>query len=220
MEWFYLSRNNGTDFYSYNIPYYPTASHNFYVADFDGDARTDFICTDGQYPWWNGYQVYKTIGNTSMLMEKVGNGLGVLTKVNYIKLSQASSTVYQRGTGAVYPVSDFQGPLSVVTSVQHDNGKGSLNTQNYYYEGVKIHLQGKGFLGFMKTRISDVASGIDNESVITTGFNTTYFYPNVYLALRKRSNTTDTRESQKYNDADKTDASKKDLSLCAGFNSN
>jgi len=195
--YFYISKNNGTDLYTYNIAGYPVASHNFYVADFDGDAHTDFICTDGEYAWWNGYQVYKTVGNTSILMEKVGNGLGVLTKVNYTKLSQASSGIYQRGSGAAYPVADFQGPLNVVTSVQYDNGKGSLNTQNYYYEGVKIHLQGKGFLGFTKTRISDVASGIDNESVITSGFNTTYFYPNVYLALRKRSNTTDTLEKAK-----------------------
>ena len=183
--YFYITKNNGTDLYVHNIPNYPVPTHNSYVADFDGNGQHDFILTDGQYPWWQGYQVYKdTTGKSSVLLEKAGNGLGSLTNLTYTKLSQASSSLYQRGSGAVYPVSDFQGPWNVVTSVQYDNGKGSLNTQNYYYEGVKIHLQGKGFLGFMKTGVSDVASGIDNESVITSGFNATYFYPNIYLTLR------------------------------------
>jgi len=195
--YFYISKNNGTDLYAHNIAGYPAPNHNYYVSDYDGDNHTDFILTDGQSPWWTGYQVYKTTGKTSVLLEKAGNGLGNLTKLTYTKLSQASSGIYQLGSGAVYPLADFKGPWNVVTSVQYDNGKGSLNTQNYYYEGVKIHLQGKGFLGFTKTRISDVASGIDNESVITSGFNATYFYPNVYLTLRKRSNSTDTLEKTK-----------------------
>ena len=81
------------------------------VADYDGDGHTDFIVTDGLSPWWTGYQVYKTAGNTTCLMEKVGNGLGVLTKPTYTILSQASSSIYVKGSGATYPVADFQGPL-------------------------------------------------------------------------------------------------------------
>ena len=187
--WFYISKNKGTDLYSYNIPNYPVASHNFYVADFNGDARTDFICTDGQSAWWNGYQVYKTVGNTSILMEKVGNGLGVLTKLTYTKLSQATSGVYQRGTGASYPVTDFQGPITVVTSTQSDNGVGSMNTRNYYYEGAKIHIQGKGFLAYARTKVTDVASGIENEN--TFEYYSTYYSPSYTVSYTRRAGTTD-----------------------------
>ena len=201
MSWigtyFYISKNNGTDFYTHSIPYYPPASHNYYVADYNGDGITDFICTDGLSPWWNGYQVYRTGGNTSILMDKVGNGLGVITKPSYIKLSQASSSVYQRGSGAVHPLADFQGLWTVVSSMLVDNGKGTFNTMNYYYEGAKIHLQGKGFLGYLKSRISDVTASIESENVITNGFNTVYFYPNVQLALSKRLGTNDTIDKSK-----------------------
>ena len=109
--YFYISKNNGTDFYSHYLSNYPLASHNYNVADYNGDGNTDFVCTDGVSPWWTGYQVYRTSGNTSILMEKVGNRLGVITKPSYIKLSQATTSVYQRGSGAVYPLSRFPGAM-------------------------------------------------------------------------------------------------------------
>ena len=144
---FYISKDNGTDFYSHSFPTYPPASQNVHLTDLNGDARTEFITTDGSAPYRHGYQVFSNPGNTSVLMEKIADGLGVLTKLSYTRLSQASSGTYLRGSGSVYPVTDFQGPLTVVSSVMVDNGKGSLNTQNYYYEGAKIHLRGKGLLG-------------------------------------------------------------------------
>jgi RHS repeat-associated protein len=185
--YFYISENNGTDFYVHNIPYYPAATHNFSLGDFNGDGHTDFICTDGEPVWWTGYQVYRdTTSNSSILAWKIANGQGALTKVSYTKLSQASSSIYLRGIGATYPVTDFQGPLTVVSSVQLDNGKGTMNTQTYYYEGAKIHLQGKGFLGYSKTRTTDISTGFVNES--TYGYSTTYFYPMLLVTTSGRSN--------------------------------
>ncbi len=127
--YFYLSKNKGTNLYTSIIQCYPFASHNYYVADFNGDGKTDFICTDGAEEWWNGYKVYRTSGNSSILIDKISNGLGVLTKINYARLSEYGQNVYQKGSGAVFPVTDFQGPWSVVSSILTDNGKGSLNTQ-------------------------------------------------------------------------------------------
>jgi RHS repeat-associated protein len=189
-SYFYISENNGTDFFTDSLPSYPIPSHNFYLADYNGDGHTDFICTDGVSPFWTGYQVYKTTGNTSIMMGKFSNGLGVLTKFDYIKLSQATSWTYQRGTGASYPVIDFQGALTVVDSVQVDNGVGSKNIQMYYYEGAKIHIQGKGFLGYSKTRTTDVTAGIENENI--SGYSTTYFYPKLLQTLSRRRFVTET----------------------------
>jgi len=165
---------------------------NFFVCDVDGDGYSDLISTDKDSPWTTGYQVFRPGGNSTALMEKVGNGLGELTKVSYLKLSKANSSSYQRGSSAVFPLTDFQGPLTVVSSFQTDNGKGSMNLMEYYYEGAKIHLRGKGFLGFLKTRLTDHTAGIANEAIITDGFNPTYFYPSVQLSLSKRAGTTDT----------------------------
>jgi len=184
--YFFISKNKGANLYTSILVRYPTGAHNCYVADFNGDGRTDFICTDLEgAPWWDGYVVYRTSGNSSILMDKISDGLGVLTKINYARLSEYGTDIYQKGSGAVFPVTDFQGPWSVVSSIFTDNGKGSFNTQNYYYEGAKIHLQGKGFLGFAKIKAIDSATGIENGNI--TGYNSTYFYPESISSYSKLS---------------------------------
>jgi uncharacterized protein (TIGR02594 family) len=208
--YFYMAKYQGNDLYNYTLTSFPTDKNNFYLADYNGDGHTDFICTDAQSTWWSSYKVYKTTGNTAVLMEKIGNGLGFLNKITYTKLSQATSSVYQRGTGATFPVADCQGPITVVSSVQADNGKGTMNTQNYYYEGLKIHLQGKGFLAYSKSKLTDVASGIESES--STGYHTTYFYPQLIRTIAKRTGTTDTIEKVTYSWSHKVlNASKKQI---------
>jgi hypothetical protein len=189
-SYYYISKNKGTDFYVHSLPTYPIATHNYYLGDYNCDGQTDFICTDGQAEWWNGYQVYKTIGNTSLLAEKIGNGLGQLTKISYAKLSQASSGIYQPSSGAVYPVLDYQGPFSVVSSVQLDNGLGTLNTVSYSYEGAKMHLQGKGFLCFSKVKKTNATMGIEDHDIYA--FNTTYYYPQLIQTFTKRTGVNDT----------------------------
>jgi RHS repeat-associated protein len=182
-HYYYISKDKGTEFYSHYYSNYLFASHHYYLDDYNGDGRDDYLCTDGVSPWFTGYLIYTAPGKTHILMEKAGNGLGFLTKLTYTKLSQATSSVYQRGTGAVFPVSDYQGSLSVISSVQFDNGRGTMNTQNYYFEGIKVHRQGKGFLGYTKTRATDVTAGIETES--NSGYNTTYFYPQLISSSRK-----------------------------------
>lgn len=190
MSWngtyFYITKNYGTDLHVHNIPNYPYASHNFLIGDFNGDGNADFICTDSESAWWTGYQVYKTTGNNSILMNKATNGLGQLSKINYIRLSQASSSVYQKGTSApAYPIMTYQVPFNVVESIRTDNGIGSKNSLTYYYEGSMIHLQGKGFLGFAKFQSKDIATGIENE--IVSGYSSTYFYPKVLYSKMRLS---------------------------------
>lgn len=174
---YYMSNNNGTDFVSINSAVvYPYPIYNYYMTDIDGDGRTDYLCTAGGYTW-TGYQIYKsTVGNTAPLLEKVTNGLNNLTTIAYTKLSQASTTVYQKGaTSPVFPVVNFQEAMPVVSSVTMDNGIGGTKSLSYYYEGAKIHLQGKGFLGFSKMSVTDASTGIISET--QSDYNTTYFSP-------------------------------------------
>ncbi|MBN2481719.1 MAG: VCBS repeat-containing protein, partial [Bacteroidales bacterium] len=182
-HYYYISKNKGSDLYSHYYSSGQAASHNYYIEDYDGDGRHDYLCTDGVSPWWNGYMIYRAPGNTRTLMSKAGNGLGNLTKISYSKLSAVPSSIYQKGSGASFPVSDFQGPVTVVDSLWYDNGNGVMNLNTYYYEGFKIHRQGKGFLGYTKTRITDEASDISSEN--TYGYNTTYFYPRLISSARK-----------------------------------
>jgi len=194
----YISMNNGTDFYTYDFNSDDSyMNDNIYIADFNGDGRSDIAvtsapqwwstyCSDCQITPWSGFASAPQNGNTTPLIAKVGNGLGELTKISYAKLSQPVPGLYYRGTGAVYPIANFQGPHTVVNSIQIDNGKGSLNTQNYQYEGAIIHLQGKGLLGYSKIMATNQASSITNESTIS-GYHSTYFYPLVTKSFSRYS---------------------------------
>ena len=191
--YFYITQNKGTDFYTNTLTNYPIDSHNYYVADYNGDGRTDFICTDGLSPWWNGYQAYKSPGNTAPLLEKAGNGLNQLTTIAYTKLSQAPASVYQLGTASVFPVINFQGPLPVVSTTTFDNGINGSNSLTYYYEGAKIHRQGKGFLGYSKTIVKDLTAGTQTETQL--GYNTMFFYPQVNTVIKSVSSPLSTIET-------------------------
>ncbi len=181
-HYYYISKNQGTDLYSHSYVGAQSSTHNYFVADFDGDGRDDYLCTDGLPAWWNGYMIYKSGSKSKILMEKVANGLNQLTKISYKNLSESGSP-YTKGTGASFPVFDFQGALQVVSSVLADNGLGSQNTVNYIYQGAKIHRQGKGFLYYSKQTATDVTNNITAET--NSSYNTTYFYPTVNSVITK-----------------------------------
>jgi RHS repeat-associated protein len=117
------------------------------------------------------------------LLEKVANGLNHLSTIAYTKLSQAGASVYQQGAAPDFPVYNYQGGLPVVTTLTLDNGAGSSNSLSYYYEGAKIHRQGKGFLCYSKITATDATAGLVNETI--SGFGATYYYPQVDSVTRK-----------------------------------
>jgi len=202
----FISNNTGTDFigvpsilngmeYSEYFKYWYL--FHYYLTDLDGDGRTDFLCTSqpsGDFTSgkcaWTGYKTYKTpVGKTAPLLEKVANGLNHLTTIAYTKLSQAPSTVYQLGsTTPSFPVFNFQGAMPVVSSATMDNGTGSTSSFTYYYEGAKIHQQGKGFLGFSKMSVTDATAGIISET--QSDYNTTYFSPLSGTVTKKTTDST------------------------------
>ena len=76
--------------------------------------------------------------------------MGHLTKISY-KSASENGTPYTKGTGAAFPVIDFQAPITIVSSVLTDNGRGSQNTMNYAYNGIKIPYAGQRISMYDKT---------------------------------------------------------------------
>ncbi len=185
-HYYYISKNQGTNLYSH---FYSgqSSTHNYFINDFDGDGRDDYLCTDGLAAWWNGYMIYKSGSKNKIMVEKVVNGLNQLTKINYKTLSQYGSP-YTKGSGASFPAFDFQGALPVVSSTLTDNGRGTQNTVNYSYHGAKVHRQGKGFLCYTKQTLTDVASSMKTES--NYDYHTTYYFPKLTSTVNKYSTTT------------------------------
>jgi RHS repeat-associated protein len=143
-------------------------SHNFGIpgvygshlnfGDFNGDGK--------QQCFYKGFYLDPATiismhpNEKKNLVHSITNGYNVQTEISYKPITD--NAVYTKGSGAVFPVSDFQKALYVISSVKTENGIGGTNTTNYLYEGAKVHKQGKGLLGFMKTTAS--TSGISTST--------------------------------------------------------
>lgn len=186
---FFITTDDGKDMAAYSFIETDISKITFRYAlgDFDGDGRKDYIVTNTS--GWTGYKCYRKYLNPSIKLNWIANGLNNKTQIVYKNITEAGATsIYQKGSGASFPVKDFQKPLQVVSSVLYDNGLGSLNTINYSYMGAKLHLQGRGLLCYSKMKNADGTTGIINETL--SGYNSTYFYPQVNLVRKKTTSGT------------------------------
>jgi len=72
---------------------------------------------------------------------------------------------------------DIQYPMYVVSEEKSENGIGGKFTMHYAYEGARIHLKGKGFLGFQKTTQSlEMAQGWTYREVVNSYDNDASFF--------------------------------------------
>ena len=122
------------------------------TGDFNGDGRTDFITQTDASLGGGGALAMGTPTNTATdVIAGITTGLSTqITNITYKPLTDAS--VYTTGpsyTQDQYPVvMDLQAPIYVVASYQASDGLGGLNTTSYRYGGAKMHLTGRGYLGF------------------------------------------------------------------------
>ena len=130
------------------------------LADINGDGLLDQIysCGSNEGAWINQSRV--------PLLKKITKGwreggeYSSVTELFYKPLTDKS--VYTKGTGAEFPVSDIQGSMQVVSEMSKDNGLGDRYWSMYTYAGARSHRD-RGFLGFQifesydpQTRLSQV----------------------------------------------------------------
>lgn len=124
-----------------------------FAGDFDGDGYIELANygseLHGYYDAFNEkINIYKFGYNNSHVgkITSISDGLG---NCNYIRYeSAASPTVYKRNIEGTYPVNTYTIPLSVVSEVTSDNGIAGSQTTNYFYEDLRLHIAGRGTLGF------------------------------------------------------------------------
>ena len=124
------------------------------------------------------WRFYKSSGLTanSGKLTAVTNGYGSATRITYDVLTNTNADVYTKGSGGQYPTIDVKPPLAVVKSVVADNGAAGNTSASYKYAGAKMHLQGKGFLGFASRTVSNTTLGVVAESGVKA-WNATYHAP-------------------------------------------
>ena len=131
------------------------------LTDVDGDGLADFLHSR---IWGGGGFSKGAFLNTAAIehLATITDSLGRTTTLTYAPLTDPS--VYIKGTGAVFPEQDVQGPLYVVQEVASDDGVGGQARTTYAYEGARAHLQGRGFLGFARMTAVDEQTGIETTT--------------------------------------------------------
>ena len=130
---------------------------NLFLLDQNGDGLSDILL-----------QGHLTSDETLLLAHEgpapdrlttLTDSLGRATTITYAPLT--GSNVYTKGTGAVFPELDLQVPLYVVGAVSTDDGVGGQARESYAYAGLRLHLQGRGALGFARMTALDEQTGIE-----------------------------------------------------------
>lgn len=140
---------------------YATDKWHFYVGDFNGDGKADFVCTsDWNKSNWDGYQLYLMPSDIHSLLTGIKDGLGCQTTIGYKYLTDNS--VFSRGKTSSYPLISIGSSWPVVSSVSTPDGIGGTNTVSYTYEDALFHNNGRGLLGFAKCHVLDEATNMLN----------------------------------------------------------
>ncbi len=159
-------------------------TNRFVTGDFNGDGLKELACYG--YDCVNGtnanssaiWRLFKHNGYTEQTgkVTSITGDYGAVTTINYTTL--ADNTVYTRGSAEPYPAPRYTKPLNVVKETVQSNGAAGNLTTQYTYEGLKIHLRGRGMLGFTKTVANCTTNGIVTESGITQ-WDTAHYIPKV-----------------------------------------
>jgi hypothetical protein len=78
------------------------------------------------------------------------------SKIEYSSL--VNSSIYKKLTGATYPLTDIQPPISVVSALTTPDGLGGVAKTLYSYGGLRVHRD-YGSLGFNWQKVMNPATG-------------------------------------------------------------
>ena len=169
------------------------------LGDFNGDGFIEVM--NYGYDTWGGtetaeasvFRIYpNNVDPSTGKVQNITDGMGNRATFSYKSL--ATGGLYKKRNDAEYPMLDCIIPLSVVSSVKRTNGVAGENTTEYDYEGLKVHLQGKGLLGMTRATATNKILGTINTTEVTK-WNTDYFVPQKVQTVVNTGDATETTET-------------------------
>ena len=151
------------------------------LGDFNGDGFAEVI--NYGYDAWGSMgsadtpvlRIYpNNVSSSVNKVRSITDGMGNCAAFTYKSLVVGG--LYKKRNDAEYPMLDCTVPLNVVSSVKRTNGAAGENSTVYAYEGLKVHMQGKGLLGMTRTTATNRILGTA-QSTETTKWNTDYYVP-------------------------------------------
>lgn len=120
------------------------------------------------------------------------DGFGKETTVEYSTL--LNHNLYSMGTGNFFPLYSRPLNIPVASSVTSSNGAAGEYTESYAYTGLRIHLQGRGIIGFQSISKSNNMLNSLEESKVDS-LNYTYYIPSKTTLTRTIGNETMSEEN-------------------------
>jgi RHS repeat-associated protein len=153
---------------------YDTEDCQHLIGDFDGDGLEEFInygysqtgidwTKDKAWRLYNQQNMqYVVVTAATGKITSITTGMGDTTSISYASLAGDSSFYTQGGDVANYNkvVQNRIVPLHAVKSVTSASGE----KVNYKYSGLKIHLEGLGFIGMTAQTATNTTTGVTVES--------------------------------------------------------
>lgn len=139
-----------------------------WYGDFDGEGKLDLLSSAAVFTH------FESSNESEDLVSKVSTAHGGYTRFEYKPLTDSS--VYQKGTGAVYPCADLQASMYVVSDMYSRDGvdgdalvpsNPSTFTENhirYSYKHSVMCMDGRGYRGFRRFIAEDLTRGVQTVS--------------------------------------------------------
>lgn len=181
--------NLGNSFLENNIHFnfdYHTSSANLnnIIGDFNADGHMDLLYRNCVSSQQNAVFLQLQPNTDIHKIREITNGLNKNIVISYATLTglYASGAYTKDNSGGSLPshTINFKYPKSMIFRVQEKiDESGSYSDINYTYHGAKLHLRGRGFLGFLSNTVSNITTGI--KTVTTNTINN--FYENVPVSV-------------------------------------
>ena len=146
--------------------------NSIFLGDFDGDGQMELANYGSKLNVddisFNGeINVYKVSGNLANAgkVEEVFDGFDISHSIHYAYAT--SPNVYKRTIPSNYPVNTYTLPISVVKHVRSGNGHIGMQEADYSYEDLRIHIAGRGLLGFNKVIKANTTLNVKSSTEIT-----------------------------------------------------
>lgn len=142
------------------------------IADFNGDGRDEIIYNN--YADYGSSILSYSFGKNcqDLNVSKITDGLGREIKITYNYTHDNEVYSPQNRYQSHYPLAGYTNNIRLVASYSTGNASESYQTDMKYYS-ARVHLQGKGFLGFESVESKNISQNILTKN--TFGYNTTYF---------------------------------------------
>jgi len=179
-SWIGISKGDGTFTYINGVDFIPEgALDDVYrgsdtkvsAGDFNGDGMLDFASI---YPDNDASKSWIALNqNKRCFLNKVTKGYrsesehGSVTEIEYLPITD--NLIYEKGTGAKYPIYDVQAPMYVVSDLYKDNGVGDVYRSFYTYAWAKTHRD-RGFLGFGRFESYDTQTQLSQVELLRQDF--------------------------------------------------